>query len=221
MSSSNAEAIEDLREQLFVLREDHEALQSEVTRLRRALAGLRAGPSSTPERRSQSEEFETESRNSLRRSPGADSRDLRAASEEESNRSYSLISEVRGESAATLRSPASLSSVAPSQRITWEEREQICDEIAQWVQRCLAGGHRGGSGRDRNPVASRYWLVFQDYQSLRYNPPLCFGRWCSAKTLVKRGQDTGPSIFVGLPSERECVRVVTGVGLQWSGVIQG
>ena len=145
--------------------------------------------------------------------------------EADSNRSFSVLGDLRGESISTVTtqpaSVTSLQSVPASQRITWEEREEICDSIGQWVLRCLSGEHRGTSGRDRNPVSSRYWLIFQDYESVRYNPPLVFARWCSAKALVKRGQDTGVSIFVGLPSERECVRVVRGAGLQWSGIIQG
>ena len=75
MSSEQQNLINELREELAVLREDFEALQAEVTRLRRALAGLRAGTGSLRERSSQ-EDLE-DSRSSLRRSPGSDSRDSR------------------------------------------------------------------------------------------------------------------------------------------------
>ena len=74
MSSEQQDLIKGLREELSVLREDFEALQVEVIRLRRALAGLRAGAGSLRERSSQ-EDLE-DSRSSLRRSPASDSRIL-------------------------------------------------------------------------------------------------------------------------------------------------
>ena len=101
--------------------------------------------------------------------------------------------------------------------LSWPEREEIAEGIGHWIRRCLEGGHRGTSGRDRNPLQSRLWLVVRSIEGEDFNPPLAFRNWTSAKAWVKRGAETGGSIFIGLPTEREAARAVRFAGLDWSG----
>ena len=99
--------------------------------------------------------------------------------------------------------------------LTWEERETICDQIGVWVRRTLLGHHRGSSGRDRIPLASRIWIVFQDFYGNRLEPIRVFHRFCDCREVVKRGSNCGSSIFVGLPSQREAQRVCESAGVPW------
>ena len=193
--------LEQLRTEIEVLKEDHKALEEEVRRLRRAIVGLRAQdrPSGYPA----------------------------------SEGSYSLLDSVQGGGSAAPSSPARsfesvgirstttsggpVAATAGGLPLSWPEREEIAEGIGHWIRRCLEGGHRGTSGRDRNPLQSRLWLVVRSIEGEDFNPPLAFKNWTSAKALVKRGAETGGSIFVGLPSEREAIRVVRFAGLIWSG----
>ncbi len=199
--------VEQLRLKVAELSEEQESQRSELDRLRRAIAGLRAGAV-----------------------PPSPSRSCYAGSED----SYTVVG---GESAAgsasedlqvvrptSLRSPSTSGlSVSPStvpDPLNWREREEVCDQIAGWINRCLRGVNRGTSGRDRNPLASRVWLVIRDIEGVVYDPPLYFKAFHLAKPYVKRGPSVGDSIFIGLPSEREAVRVCGVAGLTWSGIAQ-
>ena len=212
------EQVEELRQELALLREDHEALSSEVVRLRRSLAGLRAASSSAPSeagRPARTPTSDLESFGSYSPVTGLRIGSSVAPSTPDGRRDPSS-EHSEGRSSAPLVGPS-----GPASQITWQQREVICDGVAEWVVKALGGVHRGSSGRERNPVASRYWLIFKDYQGNEYNPPLCYRLWTPAKGLVKRGSDCGSSVFIGLPTERECVRVVTVAGLEWSGEIRG
>ena len=110
--------------------------------------------------------------------------------------------------------PASVTSGGQSVP-TWLQREAIADQIGQFLLRALSGDHRASSGRDLIPLPSRIWLVVQDIDGNRYNPVRVFRSWSAAKALVKRGQEVGDSIFVGLPSEREARRAVHSATLLW------
>ena len=99
--------------------------------------------------------------------------------------------------------------------LSWEEREAVCEEIAGWVRRCLDSSHRGSSGRDRIHLPSRIWIVARSCEGDNYNPVTVCRTFGACKRLVKRGEDCGDSIFVGLPSIREAQRVVSFAGLQW------
>ena len=50
-----------------------------------------------------------------------------------------------------------------------------------------------------------------------YNPPLVYSNWSAAKRLVKIGDQTGDSIFYGVPSKTEAQITVESAGLAWSG----
>ena len=99
--------------------------------------------------------------------------------------------------------------------LTWTERERICDRIAHFLLRALEGDHRGASGRDEIPLASRLWLVARSYDGQCFRPLLVYRRFCDCKSLVKRGADLGSSVFIGIPSEREGRRIAATSGLGW------
>ena len=58
-------------------------------------------------------------------------------------------------------------------------------------------------------------MVLQDIEGNRYNPVQVFRSWTACKAIIKRGNDVGDSIFVGLPSEREARRTVHSATLEW------
>ncbi|OLQ06696.1 Coiled-coil domain-containing protein 147 [Symbiodinium microadriaticum] len=84
-------------------------------------------------------------------------------------------------------------------------REEVCESVGLFLKRCLNGEHRGASGRDRLPLASRLWIVVRGFDGTVYNPPRIFSRFSSCKPIVKRGSDTGDSIFVDLPAHKDVV----------------
>lgn len=98
--------------------------------------------------------------------------------------------------------------------------EDIADQIGGFIARAVAGLNRGNSGREKNPLASRLWIVVRDYEGQIYSPVKVVRSWSSAKVLVKRGSTCGDAIFVGLPSEREGRRAIAIAGLQWPDVIE-
>jgi hypothetical protein len=100
-------------------------------------------------------------------------------------------------------------------QLSWLERESICEEIGHYIQRALLGDHRGPSGGDRIQLSSRVWLVFRDYEGLEYRPVRVCRTFGECRDLVKRGQDCGDSVFVGLPSDREACRVTAAAGFDW------
>lgn len=104
-------------------------------------------------------------------------------------------------------SPGGVSRTSDPVVLSWARREEICDGIAAWVQRSLRGEHRGTSGRDQIPLKNRVWLVFRDIAGTEFRPVRVYHTFAEAKALVKRGSDSGDSIYVGLPSEREARRV--------------
>ena len=193
---SGSEA-DQLRREIAELREDLAALTGEVSRLRHSLAGLRAGSSATPP-------------------------PTRSGGYSESEASYSVVDSVVGDQEGRalptaspqlrdLRSPASPvleRQVANGGTISWHQREAIADEIGAWISRCISGLHRGSSGRDKNPLASRLWIVARDYEGIIYDPALVFRSFSGARVLCKRGPHAGDSVFVGVPSEREAERVI-------------
>lgn len=95
-----------------------------------------------------------------------------------------------------------------------ERREQIARGIGHWVQRALAGRHRGSSGRAEIGLASRLYLVFKDVDNVLHNPPQVFYSWQSAKGSCARQGDAGDAVFVGLPTKTEAEIVIRSAGLE-------
>jgi hypothetical protein len=101
----------------------------------------------------------------------------------------------------------------------WAEREAIAREVGAFLAKALRGDHRGNSGRERNNLASRFWIVCRGIDGETYNPPKIFRTWRAACALVKRGSAVGDSVFVGLPSQAECSVAISAAGLSYVGQI--
>lgn len=92
------------------------------------------------------------------------------------------------------------------------EREEACLGIGAWVRQSLAGAAHGLSGRERVSQQSRYYLVFKNFDQQVFNPPLFFESWAPCAEVVKRRGQLGNSIFIGLPTKRECYLVTVAAG---------
>ena len=209
--------VRDLELEVSELREELASVTSELARLRRAIAGLRApaaqaaaaapvvGGSDLESERADSYSF-----------VGSDY----PASGTESVLDYNKS--VAGRAPVTPLSEVGSTSLSGSPPVlTWQRREEIADQVGAFLARCVAGTNRGSSGRDLLPLQSRLWIVVRDFAGQIYSPPRIFRSWSSTKLLVKpRGGDPGDSVFVGLPSERECRRALQAAGLPWPGVIE-
>ena len=82
------------------------------------------------------------------------------------------------------------------------ERAAACREIGLFLRRCLAGDHRGASGRDRLNLASRLWIVVRDFEGV-----IVCKRFSDCAALCKRGSDLGDSICIGLPARQDVIAV--------------
>ena len=99
--------------------------------------------------------------------------------------------------------------------LSWQQRELIARDIGQWIAQAVRGARRGPSGRDRLPYSSRVWLVFKDFAGDIQDPVGVFNSWHACKLQVRTGASFGESIFIGLPSLRECRWVGEAAGFQW------
>ena len=113
--------------------------------------------------------------------------------------------------------PAELS----TPELDWETRERIARQIGLFLRGALAGEIYGTSGRERIPLKSRLWIVARDHNGVCFNPCRVFRRWEAARVLVKRGDNLGRSVLVGLPSEREAKVAVSSAGLDWPVELEG
>ncbi len=200
--------LRSLRAEVSDLRDEVETLRSELSKVRRTVADIRLG--------------------------GFGGRDPIRETSEGSEDSYSVVSEYPASSCAAgvatgvatsgsvvNRAPSPQSSAAtPPCVLTWREREEIADQIGNFIARSVAGLHRGQSGRDKVPLPSRLWVVIRDYAGQIYSPVKVVRSWSSAKLLVKKGADCGDSIFIGFASEREGRRSIAVAGLSWPQVIE-
>lgn len=93
-------------------------------------------------------------------------------------------------------------------------RVSVAQGIGAWIGRALRGEHRGSSGRDLVKLASRVYVVAQDYQENVFNPPKVFNCFREVKSLCSNSEgDFGVSIFVGFPSKAEARIAVVAAGL--------
>ena len=193
--------LRSLKAEVSDLRDEVETLRGELGKVRRAVSDIRLGAT-----------------------------DPIRESAEESEDSYSVVSEDPSSSAAAggaystagsvVNRPPTSASPSPPCVLSWREREDIADQIGQFIARSVAGQHRGLSGREKVPLASRLWVVVRDYAGQIYSPVRVVRSWSSAKILVKKGQDCGDSIFVGFASEREGRRAIAVAGLSWPPIIE-
>ena len=230
-----------LRSDLAELRGDFEFLQAEVTRLRRLVVGIQASntggsraavsqPSGLESEASYSAvDFASEHSALVVSGPGQAFEFVgpeQASDLPGPEQARGVLGPVR----APYSGPVQASGVSgpvqaplpPQGRdpISWEERDQIARGIGAWIRRCLDGIPRQSSGRDRIPLQSRYWVVVKSITGEVHNPPLVFNCWYRAKGLVKRGSQTGDSIFFGVPSQREASTAILAAGLQWTDHLQ-
>ncbi len=68
---------------------------------------------------------------------------------------------------------------AGSAGLDWGLREDIADQIGHFIARSIAGRYRGQSGRDRNPLPSRIWVVVRDYAGQIYSQVTAGLNWPS------------------------------------------
>lgn len=113
--------------------------------------------------------------------------------------------------AASSLSPPARSSTGAGYQVG-VEREEACLGIGAWVRQSLAGAAHGLSGRERISQQSRYYLVFKNFDQQVFNPPLFFESWAPCAEVVKRRGQLGNSIFIGLPTKRECYLVTVAAG---------
>jgi len=195
-----------LRDEVAVLTEEVESLKGELTRVRRNFAKLQRL---------------VESR--LQVSAG----ELDTVSED----NYSVVSDEVNQPRASAAYPSSSPSPVrvnttnnehtPSGGLNWKQREDIADEVGQFIGRSIRGEHRGCSGRNKLPISSKYWIIARDYSGQIYDPVKVVRSWSSCRVLCKPNNvECGDSVFVGFPSERECRRAVWAAGLTFPQTIE-
>ena len=69
----------------------------------------------------------------------------------------------------------------PSALISESERRDIAQAVGGFFRRALDGLHRGDSGRSRNPLASRLYLVIRDHSGRSFKPPLLVHSYTAAR----------------------------------------
>ncbi len=105
---------------------------------------------------------------------------------------------------------------------SWVYREAVAREIGDFLRRCLAGGHRGKSGREKLAIyQSRVYVVIRDITGLVTEHPVrVFTRFSEVKACCFRSGSCGDSVFVGLPSQREARIAVESAGCTWPTALQ-
>lgn len=203
--------VSDLELQVEELSEEIRYLKGELSRLRRLVVAFGGPAAGSADRDVASAASSVGSW----RSPGG----ARGGSESRSpvlERAFNeAASRPRSQGTAASDSGISSQTRGTTCSLTWEEREEVCQGIGDWVIRALRGEHHGASGRERISLANRVWLVFRDYEGLNYEPVRVCKTWSLCHGLVKRGHDTGDSVFVGLPSLREAQAVTAAAGVGW------
>ena len=95
------------------------------------------------------------------------------------------------------------------------DRISVAEEAGRFIQRSLAGDHRGKSGREKVRVASRFYLLFRDFQGTTFDPIQVHRSWGSIKPLVKPHGHCGNSVFIGWPTLQEARICCASAGLNW------
>ena len=99
-------------------------------------------------------------------------------------------------------------------------RVEAAKETGRFFLRCLGGGNRGLSGRERVQLPNRIYVLIRDIEGKIFTTPVkVFKSYNQLHPHVKRGQSLGDSVFAGFPSKWEAsLAVETPVtpGLKWS-----
>ena len=112
--------------------------------------------------------------------------------------------------------PASAPQQAPqASRLSEREREELADQIGDWLRRELDGRGGGVSGRDRLELRSRLYVLAADHRGTRFNPVRVYSRLADLRTHFLDRQNPGQAIFIGFASSWEARRAVAKAGLSW------
>ena len=99
---------------------------------------------------------------------------------------------------------------------SWEFRLGVAREVGQFLRNSLEGNFHGPFGRDKIRARSRIYLLIRDWEGRVHTKPVKIYRsWRSLRPQVEREGSCGGSIFVGLPSERECKGAIREAGFSW------
>lgn len=93
------------------------------------------------------------------------------------------------------------------------DRLQKLRNISSWLDLTLKGEHRGGSGRDALAGPSRYYLIVRDFSGADFSPAKVVSPWSRAVQYIKRGDQFGASVFIGLPRWEDAEKVAEFSGL--------
>lgn len=124
-------AAADIEGELQDLSEEVEALRAEVRRLWRAVAEVRG--------------LLADSGRGFGSGRDSDSRDSGSCAQPASG--YSAFPDAGNQHARASNQCPILAKYSRT-RLTWLQREEVCDQIGKFLARSTAGGHRGSSGRD-------------------------------------------------------------------------
>ena len=113
--------------------------------------------------------------------------------------------------------PSSAASSRPSTAASGlsELRREAAEDVGRFIRRCLDGGHRGLSGRERVKLASRVYIVARTFEGRDLCPPVVANTFAQVTHLCKREGQLGESVCVGLPSLAEAQIAVETAGLVW------
>ena len=115
----------------------------------------------------------------------------------------SFAAEPRVESSASATHSGSSQAATPPAPLSHSEREEVARSVGRFLHRALTGQALGTSGRDRNPLRSRVYLICRDFEGADVLPPIVSERFSEVSSRCKRGSECGRAVFVGLPSRWE------------------
>lgn len=101
-------------------------------------------------------------------------------------------------------------------------RVEAAKETGRFFLRCLGGGSRGLSGRERVQLPNRIYVLVRDIEGkISTSPVRVYKSYNQLHPFVKRGQSLGDSVFAGFPSKWEAQLAVETAGYGWPKVIYG
>ena len=145
--------------------------------------------------------------------------------ESSSHSGYSVVTAPRRTSPTSQTAPppaqeyplqaSAQSSSAPGPRLNDRERQELADQLGDWIRRELEGRGGGVSGRDRLELRSRLYVIAQDWQGNRFNPVRVYARLSELRNHFRTRQDPDASVFLGFATAWEARRAVARARLDW------
>ena len=100
-----------------------------------------------------------------------------------------------------------------SKLISDQERRAIAERVGAFFRRCLAGQHRGSSGREDNPLGSKVYVLVRDCNGRVFSPPLLVPNFSKLRTFVKpQGVISEEAVFCGFPTQWEAALACSSAG---------